>query len=77
MDRVRSRRDQGRDIYYRRGSYLGPAQKLAAHAENAFESSKLDVLSILTNSLSEHEDTFLASIREQVEHITIMSRTQV
>ncbi len=56
---------------------LGPAQKLAAHAENAFESSKLDVLSILTSSLSEHEDTFLASIREQVEHITIMSRTQL
>ncbi len=56
---------------------LGLAQQLVANAESVFESSKPDVLSILTTTLSEREDVFLASIREQVEQITILSPTQM
>ena len=56
---------------------LGPAQHLAAKAESAFQSSKPDVLSILTTALSERADTFVASLKEQVEQTAVLSRGQV
>lgn len=56
---------------------LGPAQQLAAKAASAFQSSKPDVLSILTTALSEREDAFIASLKEQVEQIAVLSRDQV
>jgi predicted nucleotide-binding protein len=56
---------------------LGPAQRVATNAESSFQSSKPDVLSILTITLSEQEDAFIASIREQVEQTTILSKAQV
>jgi len=56
---------------------LRPAHHLAAIADSSFHSSKPDVLSILTTALAEREDAFIASLREQVEQITVLSRAQL
>ncbi len=56
---------------------LGPSRDLAVGAEKLFESSRADVLSILTTALAEREDAFIASLKEQAEHTTVRSRAQV
>lgn len=55
---------------------LGPARELAARAEGSFGSSKSEVLSILTTAGAERDDSFISSIRGQVEQTTILSRGQ-
>lgn len=56
---------------------LGPARHLAATAESSFQSSKPDILSILTTALADRQDAFIASLREQVEETAVPSRAQV
>ena len=56
---------------------VGPVRCLAASADVLFKSSKPDVLSILTTSLAERADAFLASLREEVEQTTILSKAEV
>ena len=56
---------------------LGPARHLASSAESSFQSSKPDILSILTTALAEREDPFITSLREQVEQAAIQSKDQV
>jgi len=54
-----------------------PARELAASADALLRSSKPDVLSILTTSLADRPDTFLASLREKVEQTAIPSKADV
>ena len=56
---------------------LEPARQLAASAESLFQSSKPDILSILTTALAEREDGFIASLKEQLDQTTVLSKTQV
>lgn len=56
---------------------LEPARHLASSAESSFQSSKPDILSILTTALAESEDAFIASLREQVEQTVVLSEAEV
>lgn len=56
---------------------LGPGRDLAVRAEALFGSTKSEVLSILTTVAADRVDSFISSIREQVEQTTIRSKAQV
>lgn len=56
---------------------LEPARHLASSAKGSFQNSKPDILSILTTALAEREDAFIASLKEQVEQLTILSNDQL
>jgi hypothetical protein len=54
-----------------------PAQDLTRRAENVFESSKAEVLSILATALAERVDAFISALREQVEKTGVLSKNGI
>ena len=56
---------------------LGPAGDLAVRAEALFSGTKSEVLSVLTTAAADRADSFISSIREQVEQTAIRSKGQV
>jgi predicted nucleotide-binding protein len=56
---------------------LAPARRLAAEAQALFETSKPDLLSILATSLTERADSFLTSLKEQIEQTVIIPKDAV
>ncbi len=56
---------------------LGPAGDLSVRAEALFGGTKSEVLSVLTTAAADRADSFISSIREQVEQTTIRSKGQV
>ena len=58
-------------------SDLEPARQLAASADGLFDSARADILSILTTTLAEREDSFIASLKAQAEQTQILSQGEV
>jgi predicted nucleotide-binding protein len=56
---------------------LENAKDLEKEAKTFFNTGKEDVLSILTNRLSEKEDQYLFSIKEKVEKLSILSSQEI
>ena len=56
---------------------LTQAEEIAQQAASAFEPNKPDILSILTGELLHTGDSFLESIKEQVEELSILSSDEV
>ena len=56
---------------------LDSVRDLAEEAKTAFESEKSEILSILATALSEHSDTFLDRVKEDVENLSVLSRAAV
>ena len=56
---------------------LTPAQEFAQQAARAFESDRSDVMSALTGELAHTKDSFLESIKGQVEELSILSEDEV
>lgn len=56
---------------------LGPARELAVRAEGLFGRTKSEVLSILSTAEADRADSFISSLREQVERTAIRSKGQV
>jgi predicted nucleotide-binding protein len=54
---------------------LNRARELSEAARKAFENDKPEVLSLLSTSLSQQDDAFLSQLKDQIEKITIHSRT--
>ena len=52
---------------------LNQAQEFARQAESAFGSDRSDVLSIITGELTHTKDSFLESIKEQVEKLSVLT----
>jgi predicted nucleotide-binding protein len=52
-------------------------QELAHQAKSEFESDRLEVLSVLTGELTHTKDSFLDSIKQQVEELSIYSEGEV
>ena len=56
---------------------LTQAQEFAQQAALAFESDRTNVLSVLTGELAHTKDSFLESIKGQVEELSILSESEV
>jgi predicted nucleotide-binding protein len=56
---------------------LGPARDLAGRGQALFETTNSEVLSILTTAHGQKPDTFVASLKEQVEKLSIPSKGEV
>lgn len=53
------------------------AQELAEQAKSDFESDRLEVLSVLTGELAHTKDSFLDSIKQQIEKLSIYSKSEI
>lgn len=56
---------------------LKRAEAIAEGATKALENNKPEVLSLLSTTLSERQDGFLAQIKSEVEKITVLSRALI
>lgn len=56
---------------------IEPARQLSASAARLSESSRADVLSILTTALSGAPDGFIASLKDQAEKVALVSQGEV
>ncbi|RJP23513.1 MAG: hypothetical protein C4520_06035 [Candidatus Abyssobacteria bacterium SURF_5] len=64
-------------IYEKAGNPdLQKAERVAERARKAFESDKLEVMSLLNHALLEQEDSFLAQLKDRVEKTNITSRME-
>lgn len=56
---------------------LDSAEKLSEKAENAFETEKHEVLSLLSTALSEKSDPFISNLKDDVEKLKVLSQFQI
>jgi predicted nucleotide-binding protein len=56
---------------------LDPARKLSEKAENAFDTEKNEILSLLSTTLSEKSDPFISTLKDEVEKLTVLSQIQL
>ena len=56
---------------------LGDARDIALNARSDLKSDKVDLLSILTTSLSERQDTFIVESKRKVEQIESLTEQQI
>jgi predicted nucleotide-binding protein len=54
---------------------LNRSQQVTDEARKAFENDKPEVMSLLSTSISQQQDSFLSQLKEQVEKLTIYSRS--
>ena len=56
---------------------LDLARKLSEKVEDAFDTDKHEVLSLLSTALAEKADPFIATLRGEVEKLKVFSQTQI
>jgi len=56
---------------------LSPARSLAKTADETFEKCRSEIVSILHGELADHQDSFLAALKTQVEALEVMSPMEV
>ena len=56
---------------------LDSARKLSEKAENAFDTEKHEVLSLLSTTLSEKSDPFISNLKGDVEKLNVLSQSKV
>ncbi len=56
---------------------LDSARKMSEKAENAFDTEKHEVLSLLSTTLSEKSDSFLSNLKDDLEKLNVLSQSQV
>lgn len=56
---------------------LDSARELSEKAENAFDTEKHEVLSLLSTILSEKSDPFISNLKDDVEKLDVLSQSQI
>lgn len=56
---------------------LSSARQLANQAQHAFEDDKLEMISLLTTAITEQHDSFLTRLKEEVDTIKPLTRSDV